>query len=166
MKITKLRTSKQFGWWIKTMTIAEFVAVHGKSTIDKPIDECKYHLRNEYDAKISKPLEYGMFINSLSEPRKPPAGMSCLPFTKELEEYNQAERKVMFFPERIEHGSMLRQHTLNLTLGKHVIIIDDNDKFYIKLKTDTHINLKHPIETLEDLAYFTNGELEIKNFEL
>lgn len=178
MKVNKLLTSKQFGFYLKAMTTKDFckitgaeppqVSVHTDECVNDflRIDALRLRIRDDWDKQLAKQLEYGMFINSLSEPIKPPIGTSCLPFTKELEEYNRAEKKVLFIPEKIEHGSLMKNHTINIKFGKYTVIIDDNDRFYIKVPNVQYTHVKFQIYTLEDLAYFTNGELYIKNIKL
>jgi hypothetical protein len=153
----------------KGRTVIQFIKyLYSEWESDLPIDErmayC-FHLIVNWVQFCERKPKQEMFVNEIENKKRTdflytPHGKDK--YIEHEKAWQEAEKKVIFCPDRIKDCNGLDVHTKDFYIGRYIIsFYDDGD---IILIIDE--SYEHKINSLDDIFRLTNGELEIKNVEL
>lgn len=140
----------------KGMTLEQFVDYVDEYISYDNHQSLGFEFIKSYNNRLKEPLTKDMFVNPYEEPKKETyfvdGQFKERYYLEDLETWQEAEKKVMFQDVRIEKIKSLR--LCKIFAGNYKVAHDWGSEIIFLDKT------------LGDLFRATNGELELKNFEI
>lgn len=169
MEVKTLLTSMAFGEMLRSLKTQELTQIINAPQISENFKNStelqmayKLSLRDSFDIILKKPIKPRMFINFLVRPAYYKQQKNPAAYQLEETEWKVAEKKVLFFTDEINHSYINERHFLTFRVGFWTIRFTDEDVCSL-LVDEKWIQ----IHTLEDLAYYTKGNiLRTKNIVL